>query len=792
MKRKLIPILVGGLFTATAAWAADDEMTWDGSSVSIGVRGSRQEGGTRNGASATDASNVNAPLAPFTGPEDRAKMNEYRDVSSGVIGSFDLLGSSSDRYMRLFGENLGYADQFVNLRGGGYGNYKYQVFDDRMPHNLSWGALTPLFGTGGSTLTYPGVTPGVTSYPPSGAQIQPSTWNQFDYRLNREVVGANLEVTANSPWHVRFGYNESTMQGTRPFGGRLGTSANNGAIEIGAPTDYTTKDFTLDGGYSSKKMSFSVNYLNSRYSNANPFMQWTNFYMLNNLDTSYLPPDNMMNRVGLNATLRQLPNNSTLAVRATWSELSNNFDVASGALMPTSNALSPATVGGAAGTGNLLTTPNRGSFAGNVETKTLSLSYTSNWSAAFDTKFFYNYYDSHNTSTLVTYAKGGLLAAGGQSPNCPNPGDGAIGNAPAFGYPSSSNANMFCISQTPNSLFSYTKQDFGVEGAWRVNRANKLSGGVNTNTTWREGRDDAPKTTYDNYWAEYKNLSVEDLSGRIKYLFTQRRSDFDPASPVNQNPFTPANPGQVPYYYRAYDVSNANVNVIKLVLDWSPAPLFDTSFDTTYRHTEYRDLYYGRTQDQRQEYSLTLSYGDPKGFRFTVLANYEFVEFNQKYHQGTGPFPGGPQTSTDFDWSTKNTQINQLWGLIADWAANEKTQLKASYTYSRTGGGVAFSSGNQAGAGGFNGGPLVDYVTDNTKKQTLNLKGDYKVDKHWTGTLGYVIEKYDYNDDQMKGYQGFYPYFQYLGGNNDSWFSGAFANPTYKLQVVYLVGTYKF
>ncbi len=65
-----------------------------------------------------------------------------------------------------------------------------------------------------------------------------------------------------------------------------------------------------------------------------------------------------------------------------------------------------------------------------------------------------------------------------------------------------------------------------------------------------------------------------------------------------------------------------------------------------------------------------------------------------------------------------------------------------------------FTSGNTAGAGGFNGGPLVNYVTDNTKKQTLNLKGDYKIDKQWTGTVGYVPEQYDYADDQMRGLPG--------------------------------------
>jgi MtrB/PioB family decaheme-associated outer membrane protein len=772
MNTKLIPLLVGSLFAATAASAADEDvMTWDGSSISIGVRGSKQEGDTRNGASATSSTVTTAPLAPFTGPEDKAKMNEYRDVSSGVIGSFDFIGTSKQKYLRFFGENLGYSDQFLNLRGGDYGNYKYQLFDDRMPHNLSWGALTPLNGTGGSQLTNPGVT-----YPPSGPATDPSTWNKFDYSLKREVIGGNFEYQFNPAWYTRFGYNETTMQGTRPFGGRLGTSSSNGMIEFGAPTDYRTKDFTFDVGYSTKESSFSMNYLNSTFSNANPFVQWTNFFMLNQLDTSTLPPDNALNRLGLNGTLRNLPVNSTLAVRATWSELSNNFGVTSGGLMPTNNVLNPVTTGSPAAVGNLVTPASRDTFVGDVQTKTASVSLTSNLGEGVDSKIFYNYYDSHNNSTLITYANGFL----------------GTGPCPAVNYASSSTATQFCIGPYPNSLYSSTKQDYGVEGGWRMNRANKLSGGVNWLDISREGREDAPKTDTSNLWAEYKNSSLDSLSGRLKYLYTQRRSELVPARPVGQSPFADATPAQVPYYFVAYDVSNANANQIKLVLDWTPMPLLDMGLETAWKKTDYKDLSYGRTDDRRQEYNFTVSYGDPKGFRVTGLYNYELVEFNQSYRNGapaSGPSPNDP---SNFDWGTKNTQTNTLFGLIADWATTEQLALKASYIWTKTGGGVDFNSGNTATTGGFSGGPLVNYVTDNTKKQTFNLKGDYKFDRQWTGTLGYVIEKYDYNDDQMKGYQGYYPYYQYLGGNNSSWFSGAFANPGYKLQVVYLVGTYKF
>lgn len=790
MNRKLIPFLVGSLFAATAAAAADeDEFSWTGSSIGIGVRSTTQEGGTRNGASATSSTVTTAPLAPFTGPEDKAKLNEYRDLSNGVIGNIDLMGTSKDNYLRFFGENLGYDDQFLNLRGGQYGMFKYQAFQDKMPHNLSWGALTPLSGTGTTQLTVPGAVPGNPAYPPFQ---NPATWNQFDYKLQREVLGGNFEFTGNSPWHVRAGYNETTMQGTRPLSGRLGTSSSNGMIEFGAPVDYKTKDATLDFGYAVKKGSISVNVLNSRFNNSNDMIQWTNFYMANQLDTTTLPPDNMLNRVGLNGTLRELPVNSTLSVRGTWSKLTNNFGVTSGALMPTNNVLVPPTTGSPAGVGILNTNPSSGSFDGDIETKTASLSFTSNWGGGVDSKLFYNYYDAKNQSTLVTFDKGGLLTGGAQSPNCPNPGDPAIGTAPAFGWPTSSNANMFCIAQHPNSLFSYNKHDYGVEGGWRINGQNKLSGGLSGLTIEREGREDAEKTDEHKVWAEYKNSMLDDLSARLKGAYITRHSDFNPARPVGQNPFVDATPAQVPYYYRAYDVSNSDQPQVKLVLDWSPAPLWDTSLEAGIRQTNYKDFSYGRTHDDRREYNLTVSYGDPREFRVTALANYEIVEFDQKYRNGTPATGTSPNDAANFDWSTKNTQTNRMMGLIADWVPRERLALKASWFWVTTGGGVHFNSGNTSGTGGFNGGPLVDYVTDNSKKQVLNLKADYKFDKQWTGTLGFAQEKYDYSDDQMKGYQGFYPYYQYLGGNNNSWFSGAFANPSYRLDVVYMMATYKF
>ena len=72
----------------------------------------------------------------------------------------------------------------------------------------------------------------------------------------------------------------------------------------------------------------------------------------------------------------------------------------------------------------------------------------------------------------------------------------------------------------------------------------------------------------------------------------------------------------------------------------------------------------------------------------------------------------------------------------ADWVATEKFSLKASAGWLNTGGDVDFWSGNYAGAGGYNGGPLVNYATDNTKTQRFMFRGDYKINTKWNVSAG--------------------------------------------------------
>jgi hypothetical protein len=766
MRTKLIAVLVTSLFASGAAWGQENPLgnfIWNGS-VTVGGRATDTDGATRNGAYGTSSTT----LQPFTGPPDPAKAQEYQDTQSGAIGVIDIMGANrGGYYLRGYGENFGRDDQYINVLGGGWGAFKAQFYSDRIPHNLSFNALTPLQNSGTPLMVNPGTPP----YPPA---TNPAFWNTFNYSLQRNTIGGNVEVSANTPFYVRADYNEVTTTGTRPGSGQLGTGSGNGLIELGIPTDYTTQNSIIEAGYVAKAWNVKLQYLDSRFSNGQGTARWTNFYMLNALDTSILPPDNDLQKWSLNATVRDLPWDSQILLRVTQSKLTNSFGVDAGGLKPTGNQSPPI------GVGTLITAPSSSTFDGNIETTTATVSWNATPFRSFDSRVYYEYYDKSNNSTPISYAGGGLPVPGN---NCPG----------------SNSATQFCIAPLPApDNFQYTKNTYGIDGTYRIDARQKILAQYNYVNIDRQ-LEPAEKSTLQRFWIEYRNTKWADWSGRLRYQYLQQRSDLDHTVTNNGT----ANPAQVQYYFSAYDVANFDQNMGRLTLDWTPLPMLSVTFQGTWKGTDFQDNFYGRTDDRTQLYDVTVSYGDPDKFRVTLLGNYGEVKFDQAYRNtgssagpppipNLGPFPDGGSNSLNFNWGTKNTQSNWLVAVMADWVPMDNVKLTSSLSYAETNGGVDFTSDNYQGAGGFNGGPLVNYVTDNTKLTRFQLKGDYQINKNWSVTAGYWYNKYDYSDGQMAGYQGYYPYFQNLGGTNMSWYTGAFANPGYTQNIFYLTATYKF
>src|SRR6187397_3695379 len=68
--------------------------------------------------------------------QDPSKLNEYRDLDSGVLGIFDIRGRGEQFYFNGFGENLGRDDQYIDFNGGRYGVFKWRLYDNELRHNF--------------------------------------------------------------------------------------------------------------------------------------------------------------------------------------------------------------------------------------------------------------------------------------------------------------------------------------------------------------------------------------------------------------------------------------------------------------------------------------------------------------------------------------------------------------------------------------------------------------------------------------------------------------------------------
>src|SRR5512146_2243298 len=177
------------------------------------------------------------------------------------------------------------------------------------------------------------------------------------------------------------------------------------------------------------------------------------------------------------------------------------------------------------------------------------------------------------------------------------------------------------------------------------------------------------------------------------------------------------------YYSRAFDFANVNQNLVKLVLDATPAPLFDLGFEGIFKENKYKDVTFGRTRDKREEYYVNAAYGNPSVFRFTVFADMEIVH-NDAYHRQAAPpegLPTDPPTSSKYNWGSTTKDKNYSIGFGADWPVMDRLMFKGSYIWAKTEGSADFTWQN---AGQFTAAntPLPIQQYDNTKRDLLNLR----------------------------------------------------------------------
>jgi hypothetical protein len=400
------------------------------------------------------------------------------------------------------------------------------------------------------------------------------------------------------------------------------------------------------------------------------------------------------------------------------------------------------------------TLPNNSTFDGDLVNQTFSLSLTSTPIKNLDTKIYYNWYDLDNNSTHVTF-------------------DAA--------------SAVDCNGPCQNELYSYRKNNAGIEGLYRFDRANRLSGG------WDYIDVDQTRIDYDDY-------TTKPVLGRVQEHLTRERHGA-------RQVLVSGAPQQLPAGRRRH---RAERSVL-------PQPIHQPLRQLAARPERVqgdarlesgpsaRHFLRVHLQGQQLQGHDARPYRRPpqRGLRHCVVRRPQQVAGHadgrlrvgevrlvSPQHQRLG-LPGAfdPSTapnSSNYNWSATNDDNNWMVGVGLDWYVTDKLTIKGSALYFESDGQSDVVSQNNFGN------PLPINAYDNWKRTSLNLKAIYALNKSWSFTGGYAYEKTRYSDIAYDGYQYTLPFPGVTNNTGQSYLNGYRAFTNADANIFYLLATYKF
>jgi outer membrane protein OmpA-like peptidoglycan-associated protein len=715
MSKKLLCSLIASLFAAPVLAQSDSDP--------IRVEGGATAGGIYNRTNAFD----------------KAQFDLYQDLNNGALSNVWARGRNSTNWFEGYGENFGRDDQYMFLRGGIYDVFKAGGYLNDMPHIFSTNAFTPYNGTGGTVLT--------ATFPLSSLPnpTPPANWNNFTLGYQRRDAGGYFEWQKQSPWYFRVDGNEITFSGTKVGSAANGSSPGNGFVDLAIPTNWTTKNIGAEAGYQSGKATYSVRWDYSKFDNSNQTLQWTNpFFGGNQLDTSFLAPDNTFNKFTLTGNYRDLPWRSVISARYTWSKTTSNTPLALSAL-DSGGTFTP-------------TQPDQNNFNGEKINQSFQLAWTASPAKGWETRAYYNWTKLQNHSDVIQFGNAPLQPLGG-SLGC--------GNFEVGGVPTQISGNC------ENRLFSYTKNNAGVDAWWKFAPGNRLGVGYDYNNI-DQTRVDYDKAHWSTVWAEYKNTMLDTFSGRFKYQYIKKDSTSNFSN--NGLPGGANNNEFLLPFTSAFDMQASTTNQAKLNLDWTPLNNVGLWFEGLWSKTDFDDVTLGRTEQEKQGYYLGGNWNISSAVKLNAFGSWEQAKYPSN-HRYIGTVAGGPNppsgwcttanpncydpsappfqqspgsTTASYNWNSSTKDETWMIGAGADWQAMDRLVFTASYLYIKNTGNADF--GIQAPIV-LNNPPVLPITNfDNSTQQFFNLKAAWAYNKSWSFTGGYAFNKFSHNDIATNGY----------------------------------------
>lgn len=669
---------------------------------------------------------------------DSARFLKYKDLTGGAFGNIYLNYDSEDFFATVRGNNVGQDDQYYSLTGGKWGLFKIKLYYNEIPHNYSFNSRTFYSGIGSDNLVFSNIS---STFP---AVPDPAYWSNLDYKIKRKDLGATIDLTFNSPFYITLSANRLSRDGLYPIGAPSGvfrTGATSGSpfgnvVEMPAPIDNATNNAGIELGYRTKQLFLS---LSGHYSEFDTNHEWLNFrnpYVVDRvlMETISLPPDNKYYKIKFTGSVK-LPLDTTLAVNASTSKLTS--DVALLDTIWTSTLPGP---------NYALTTLglNDSTFNGEVVYKNFAAVLTSSPVKSLTTKVYYKYLNKDNNSDEITYTSGS--------------------------------------TSVTNHLFEYKKNNAGIEIGYKFMKDLKASVGYDYLKIKRE-RDDIPETEDNTYFIQVKYTPLDFIGGRIKYQRLERDSTFESPGVASTDP------AYIENFVRRFDATAKKQDSVRVSVDISPINALDVTAEYVYKKDKYDETILGMTENRRDEYILDASY-EMKPIKIYGYIDYEEVKTDQsgRYINPSGTYSFDPNTApvnNSYNWDVNLKDKNIAYGIGVEFSVlPNKLAIALQYDYQKSNGNADYTS--QILTGTLTQDSIDIGAYDDYKLNSFSAKLKYNLTKKLKFILGYLYEKYTYNDAQFDGYGNI------VGTPPNTYLTGAYADESYKANIVYLKTVYTF
>ena len=286
----------------------------------------------------------------------------------------------------------------------------------------------------------------------------------------------------------------------------------------------------------------------SKFDNDNETLRWTNPYFGGNqLDTTYLPPDNTFNKFTLSGNYRDLPWRSVVSARYTWSKTTSDFALGQTAL----------------NTGRVVRTDAA------AREQLQRRAHQPVVRAVVDRGA--GHQRRHPRVLLLDQAREQL-----DDRRLRQRADAAARVAASAAATSrAERLPTQIVGNCENELFNYTKNNVGFDVWWKFTRGQRLGGGWDYNNL-DQTRFDYDKAHWNKFWVEYKNTMLDTVSGRLKYQYVKRDSTSNLSNAGIERRTIP---NYLLRYTSAFDLQSNTTNLLKLYLDWNPLPSVGVSFE---------------------------------------------------------------------------------------------------------------------------------------------------------------------------------------------------------------------